>query len=558
MRSTLDPRLGDVRLLRMAALRAQYRQQQKQQEASQGPQDWPHGSKDPADMALRADCRYNWPRFATHFFPHIFTLPFNQVHDDYYALKATRQGARGFRDVVAAPRGSSKTSGCALLTGLHAGCYPGEESFILYASNSSENAVAKVRQVRDELDENEEVTRVFGPRRGTPWNNGYWETVDHTTMLAIGRLTAIRGRTVRFRRFSLLLIDDIEHPEQVLSELQRDRTRKWLQDDILKLGTPQTNVEVSGTVLHPQSLLRELLDNPGWHARFYQAVTSFASAESVPLWQVWRELFLNKANETHQEDARAFFEAHEAAMTAGATVLWPAYKDYYALMVERLVEGNTSFFREMMNDPMGDERYLFDMEHAGFCALMPEGIRRADGSFVPWLDVPEFAAFFDPALGRGKDCACCVVVARDRHGFEYVLDAYVTNTDNPEAQDEAICELLWRWQCQLLGVEANGFQSLLPRNIREAMARREQVEGQTFGLKIVPITHTRNKMLRCRTLEPLVTNRWLQFSRNLPPEYFRQFENFIPIDGAGRDDCLDATEACVSLVRGVQRKQDAA
>ena len=528
------------------------------QQTTRVPLEWPHGSRAAADIVLREACRYDYQHFATHFFPHIFTLPFNQVHEDYYALKQVRQGARGFRDVVAAPRASSKTSGCALLTALHAGCYPGEESFILYASNSADNAVAKVRQVRDELEDNVEVTRVFGPRKGTPWNNGYWETIDHTAMLAIGRLTAIRGRTVRFRRFSLLLIDDIEHPEQVLSELQRVRTKNWLSNDILKLGTPQTNVEVSGTVLHPQSLLRELLDSPGWHSRFYQAVTAFADAASVPLWQEWRQIFLDKANETHQEDAHAFFDAHQEAMLAGTAVLWPAHKDYYALMVERLVEGNSSFFQELQNDPMGDERYLFDMQNAGYCTVMPEGIRRADGSFVPWLDVPEFAAFFDPALGRGKDCACCVVVARDRNGFEYVLDAYVSNTASPDDQDESICQMLWLWQCDLLGVESNSYQSLLPRNIREAMARREKEEGQSLGLKIVPVTHTRNKMLRIKTLEPLTSNGWLQFSRNLPAEYYRQFSELIPIDGAGRDDCPDSTEGAIAMVRGQFRKQDAA
>ncbi len=553
MPAALDPRLADVRLLRLAAIRAQYR---KQHVVS--PTDWPQGARDDDAIALREDCRYNWPRFAPHFFPHIFTLPFNQVHRDYYALKQARQGARGQRDVVAAPRGSSKTTGCALLTALHACCYPGEESFILYASNSADNAISKVRQIRDELQDNDELIRVFGPRAGTTWNHGYFETVDHTAMLAVGRLTQIRGRTVRFRRFSLLLIDDIEHPEQVLSELQRVRTRNWFSNDILKLGTPQTNVEMSGTVLNPHSLLRELLESPGWHSRFYQAVTAFADAASVQVWQEWRQVFLNKANAQHQEDARAFYEAHEAEMLAGASVLWPAHKDYYALMVERIVDGEHSFWQELQNEPLGDERYLFDMDGAGYCVVMPEGIRRADGSFVPWLDVTEFAAFFDPALGRGKDCACCVVVARDRSGFEYVLDAYVSATDSPDGQDEAIVDMLWRWSCQLLGVESNGFQSLLPRNIREAMARREKEEGQVFGLKIVPITHTRNKMLRCRTLEPLCSNHLLQFSRNLPPEYYRQFAEFIPIDGSGRDDCIDASEAAIALVRGIQKKQDAA
>jgi hypothetical protein len=542
---------------------------------------WPRGSKVKADVELRQRCEWMWDAaqeqaaqasdpdrtpdpgvyggqlFATHFFPHIFDLPFNAVHTDYYQLRHDRAGARGQRDAVAAPRGHSKTTGCALLTILHAGCYPKEESFILYITNSADNAEEKVRQVRDELEDNAEVTRVFGPRRGNPWNQHHWRTVDRTTVLAVGRLSQVRGATQQFRRPSLILADDIEHPEQVLSELQRVRTQRWWENDILKLGDAKTNVELSGTILHPHSLLRTILDGAGWHTRFYQAVTRFASPDSVPLWQEWRTVFLDRTNPRRQDDAQAFFAAHRQAMLADAAVLWAARKDYYALMVERLVEGESGFWQELQNLPLGDQRYLFDMDAAHYVRLLPDGIQRGDGRFVPWLAIQDVAAYYDPALGRGKDCAACVVGCKDQAGYEYVLDAYVTNTESPDEQCAAIAALLWKWQVGLLGLEVNGFQSLLSRNVREAIAAHARAVGQPWHVQLVPITHTSNKILRIKTLEPLVSNGWLQFAQTLPSEFFRQFTEFLPLPDAGRDDCLDASEGMLSTLRGIWRKQDA-
>ena len=522
--------------------------------------EWPEGSRDPVDIELREHCRWDLGLYGKTFFPHIFPLPYNQVHLDYHNLYCERHGSRGHRDAVAAPRGSSKTTGGALLKILHACAYR-TETFVLYVTNRADNAEEKIKQVRDELTDNLELQRVYGHFRGLPWNQGHFHTrrtENHpgVTVMSGGRFTQFRGATQQFLRPSIIFADDVEYPEQVLSEIQRHRTHAWLYNDIFKLGQPQTNIEVSGTILHPQSLLQEILESPGWTTRFYQAVTTFADSASLPLWQEWRGLFIDKTNPRNEADARAFFEAHEAAMMLDAQVLWPEHKDYYALMVERIVEGEASFWQELMNAPMGDQRYLFDLREIAYCTLLPEGIRRGDGTFVPWLDVIEFAAFFDPALGRGKDCACCVVVCCDKNGFEYILDVYITNTESPEDQDEAIVDILWKWKCNLLAIESNGYQSLLPRNIREALSRSSKEKNQQFNVKIVSVTHTRNKILRIKTLEPPLKNHWIQMARNLPSEYYRQFGAFIPIERSGRDDGPDATEGAIAVVRGMFRKQD--
>src|SRR5207302_9130749 len=119
---------------------------------------------------------------------------------------------------------------------------------------------------------------------------------------------------------------------------------------------PGSNVEIIWTVLHPQSLLAGLLENPGFASIKYQAVQQFATVSAIPLWQEWRDIFLALGNPTHQDDARAFFEAHATEMLKGTKVLWPERESYYDLMVMRIVEGESAFWLEKMNEPRGDTR----------------------------------------------------------------------------------------------------------------------------------------------------------------------------------------------------------
>lgn len=524
------------------------------------PQKPPAYQRTPAQQALYDACRWDLALFGTTFFPHWCTDDFNDVHRDYYRLHAERQGSRGHRDAVAAPRESSKTTGCALLSILHACVYQAEE-FIVYLTNIYTNAENKVKDCRDELEHNAKLVDVYGPQVGDPWNQADFTTRHGVRVMAAARNTQVRGITRRGARPSKIIVDDIEHPDHVVTEEQRLKTERWFTTDIMRLGQPKTNIEVSGTILHPDSLLKHLLTNPGWHARFYQSVMAFADPASLPLWQQWRDIFVNLANAKRQQDARTFYEAHRDAMTAGTHVLWPARKDYYALMVTRLVDGESSFWQELQNEPQGDTRYLFDMANAAYCTLRPEGVIRAGGVYVPYLEIPDVVGYLDPTPDKkdvqGSDYACCVVVAKDALGYIYVLDMYLAQEGSTARQIDGIVDLLWKWKVPLLGLESNTFQSLLASDIREAVAARAAAEQAPFTVDLLPIVNMRNKILRIKTLEPLVTNGWLQFAHGLPGEAIRQFSDFLPLENAGHDDVPDAIEGAVRVVKGLYNRRSA-
>ena len=519
----------------------------------------PHVRSD-EDQQLYDACRWDYALFAKTFLLHWCPDAFNQLHLDYYARLASRHGSRGHFDATAAPRGHAKTMACALVTIVHS-CVYQTEAYTIYLTYRYEDAVNKVRDVRDELTSNPDLLRVYGPQEGITWNNADFTTLHGQRVRAASSQTQLRGALSRGQRPTRVLLDDAEHAERVLSQDQRIKTWDWLVKEILHLGQPQTNYEVFGTILHEESMLKTLLTTPGWTTTFYQAVQTFAHPDSIPLWQAWRDRFLDLTGAAFDTDAETFFAEHQEAMLAGTQVLWPTRRPYVDLMQSRLREGESSFWQELQGRPLGDTRYVFDLEAAAFCKVMPHGIVRAGGVLVPWNDIVQVGAYWDPVADKkdikGTDFACCTMMAQDRSGYLYVLDAYVERQTSTDAQITAIVDLLWRWSCTLLGVETNGFQGLLVSNVREAVKARALAEhAPEFDVQLVSIVNVRNKVLRINSLEPLFNNHWLQLAEGLPAEFLRQFANWLPIDGAGHDDCPDSVEGAVRVVRHQYEKKD--
>lgn len=516
--------------------------------------------RSPEDDDLYEACRWDYGRFAKTFLPHWCPDEFNPLHLDYYERLRQRQGSRGHYDVTAAPRGHSKTTGCCLVSIVH-DCVYELEPYTLYITNRDRDATNKIRDIKQELEGNAALLRVFGPQVGAQWISNDFTTLHGQRVRGASRNTQLRGTSERAQRPSKVFKDDVEHFLRVLNEEQRERTWAWLTNDILHLGEPRTNYEVFGTILHAQSMLQRLLTTPGWTTHFYQAVEAFPVETSIPLWQEWREMFLNLDNPQRVEESRAFFAAHEEEMLLGSRVLWPTRRPYRDLMESRLREGESSFWQELQNKPLGDQRHVFDMEHAAFCTITPQGIIRAGGTLVPWTDITDVAMAWDPVPDKrdvqGTDRAAAPVLAQDTSGYLYILDGYLDQETSTERQILAIVDLLWKWDCRLLGIETNGFASLLPANIREAISRRAQAEHTPeFDVQLPPINNVRSKVLRISSLEPLVNNGWLQFNKTLKAEMLQEFANFLPIADAGQDGFPDATEMAIRTIRRQWERRD--
>ena len=521
---------------------------------------WPDG--DPAEDALREACRTDMRLFCVSFFPDLCRVPFNPLHLAMFARRNQRitEGIRGWRDITAAPRGSGKTT-MKQIEVVH-DCLYKIEKYIGVGSANFEHARDKVKSIRDIFSENAELVRVYGEQEtGTPSHPGRWAEHDFITRTGV-RVRAFtpkmktRGFLWNGSRLTKALFDDVEDQELVLTPLRRERLLSWLQSDIAKLGESDLNMDGIGTVLHPESMLATLLKNPGFQAATYRAVLSFAdSDEAVGLWSGWREIVLDLDNPARLEDAHAFYVAHEAAMTAGAEVLWPEAQSYEYLMLDRIIFGETAWWCERQNSPMQDARFIFDMDNAIWFSRNDDALIRSDGKLIHFLDMTALAGYWDPTPDRQQtsgDYTCFAVGMKDKYGYIHIVDAYCEQEPSTDAALDAIVDLLWYWRVPQVGLEINGFASLLVGELRRKLEERSKHEQQPWAVTFMPIKNMRNKILRIKTLDPLVANGWLSFAETLPSSFIQQFRDFVPIEGMNKfDDSPDCVEGLARVLGGL-------
>lgn len=502
-------------------------------------------NKDIAAVYIRGFQEFDF--FVHCFFPHHCQFGFSRMHDRFFLDEADPL-RRGRRDVIAAPRGHAKTTFKVLFKALHAIVY-GYEPFILIIGHSAQEAQGKVQNILDELQSNQRLIEFFGElappikhrsRKGFVTQNGI-------RVMAKSKGQQVRGLLHGQYRPSLILCDDIESLDGTLSPEQRAKTRDWFYKDVMKCGQVDgsTNITVIGTCLHPDALLCELLQSPGWTSRKYQAVMSFSENEA--LWEKWKAIYTDLSNPNRNEEATTFYETNKEAMLKGTSVLWPEGESYLHLMKMRIDDGQASFYSEKQNDPFDPERQLFDMKRAKRFRIEEDGVVWLDGSDrrVGWGDFERIVAFHDPALGKKPgqhtepDFAAIVVVGKDLDGYLYALDCYMEKA-SPAIQIEKALSLQGKWDFDVLYLEENHFQQLMKPLYTQAIEDKGLVD-----LRVVGVHQHQNKYQRISTLEPDISNGYLLFADSIHPRLIDQLTLFP----TSYDDGPDALQGAVSKLR---------
>ena len=180
---------------------------------------------------------------------------------------------KGTRSAVAAPRGHAKSTVMSLQNVLHAALY-GYKRYILLVSDTEAQAVSFLDAIKNELETNARLLRDFGEQPGKTWKTSSIVLANGCRIDAVGSGQKLRGRRNYERRPDLILCDDIENDEGVRTAEQRQKTADWFWKAVCKSGDGYTDILVIGTILHHDSLLANLLENPGFQSRKYRAVLS--------------------------------------------------------------------------------------------------------------------------------------------------------------------------------------------------------------------------------------------------------------------------------------------
>lgn len=444
---------------------------------------------------------------------------------------------RGTKLNVLAPRNSAKSTIAALAFPLRE-ILAKREPYIWIISDTMSQAHTHLENIKNELESNPLLAEVYPNSccKGNRWRNGSIRLRNGGIIEAFGTGQRLRGRKRNENRPTLIICDDLQNDQHMVSAAAREKSRNWFHGTLLKAGSEQTNIIHLATALHREAIAWELLHTPGWCSKTFRAIEQFP--KNMTLWKDWETIYTNVADTPvllgeGVAAADAFYAENRKAMDEDAVVLWEEQEPLYALMKMRIESGYSAFEREKQNSPVNPDMCEFPesyfVEPLGYHTL-PDNIAAS-------------ALALDPSKGKDAslgDYSAFVFVALGEDGIFYV-DAHLERLPISELVTKGV-ELYQKYQPAIFGVESNQFQELLCDEFDRQFS--------ALGLPMVyPIRNSHNKGLRIRRLERYLSSRQFRFCSSSPScrllvEQLRSF----PI--GSHDDGPDALEMAVRMIEG--------
>lgn len=482
--------------------------------------------------------------------------PFGPHHSNI--LDAVSPRSRGVLHAVAAPRGGGKTTIHTICI-LHHVVYKEFSELLGLPPNDfivvvgeTDGAYDIVDNVRANLETNDALIADFGNLVGPTWGRERTRTANNCYILPRSRNSRIRGLNDLGRRPALVIVSDVQKGRDVESPLIREKDWRWYTSDVRRLeGNEEEtqasmNMLIEGTVLHEDAILAKCLKNPAYSGGKYPAVNEWSDRND--LWDKWKSLYTDLADENRRGTALEFYYTHKAGMLKGVDLLWPQGLSYYRCMEMIVSEGMASFLREMQQDPHDPDRYLFNMEKALKFDVEDWGILRDDGRRIPWESLNGVSIFLDWAGGKDSQKNCfAAVVAVAWHGYAhtdeleaYVIDVWIDRKPMSE-QIKACFDFIKSYTAYeiRLGTEHPGpwLQSLRDDFERERVIRK--AKGHPYEHYPRFISRNENKLNRIASMESRISARWIGFSRKLPSEFIDQLRLFPTHEFVDGPDALE-------------------
>jgi len=195
--------------------------------------------------------------FETVYLPHHFSLPPANYHPTLDAILTDHK--KRFLNIIG-HRGSGKSTKANLSAVLwfaleHANRYP----FIIIAADTQMQAKTHIANIREELENNELLQADYS----LDLSRVEWQKLDFTLpngvrILARSRGQKVRGLKHRQHRISAIVIDDPEDIEFARKKENRDKTERWLRQEVLPALGPRGRCIIIGNMVHKDCLVARL------------------------------------------------------------------------------------------------------------------------------------------------------------------------------------------------------------------------------------------------------------------------------------------------------------
>jgi hypothetical protein len=215
---------------------------------------------------------------------------------------------------VVAPRGAAKSTWISFAHPLHEAVEE-REPYILLLSDTGDQAKKYLESIKLELEGNESLAQAYPSAcgRGPVWREDSIRLRNGVMIESLGTGAKIRGRKNRNQRPTLVIVDDPQNNDTIVSPVQRQRDWDWLTREVMAVGEPgRTKTFVCGTALHRECIVCRLQTTAGWKSRAFQSITTWP--QRMDLWREWEGLLHDWDAPDPAAAARAFYDKNRAAM----------------------------------------------------------------------------------------------------------------------------------------------------------------------------------------------------------------------------------------------------
>jgi len=208
----------------------------------------------------------------------------------------------------AAPRNHAKSTAVTFTFGLAAICFRVRDH-IMIVSDSYDQAVHQLKEIKNEFFDNEELRQDFKFRSFLKDTEAeiILEFMDgyQVRVLARGSEQRLRGLKWRSKRPNLILGDDLEFDEIVQNPERLGKFRDWFFKQLLPAGSKDCLFRIVGTILAFNSLLSDLMKDSMWTTHLWRAHEAFDDFSNI-LWpERWPEKDLREERQTFVNQGKA-------------------------------------------------------------------------------------------------------------------------------------------------------------------------------------------------------------------------------------------------------------
>lgn len=434
-----------------------------------------------------------------------FDRPFNRFHKEFFSMANDK--SRGKREIFVAPREHGKSKIVSFAYVIWCLCYEKEPYILLFSDTATQanDFLSDIKEIWQDKDKYPLLSIAFPNVRPALSSDTKKESRNRVNdmILANGVRIASRGAKSRIRgtrfkehRPTLILLDDIENDENVQSEQQRMKLRRWFNRAIESLGSKTTNILLVGNYIHYDCFLYNmaLKKELGYKVNYYQAIERDNKGRDKPLWDGYytlRELYAKRKKDVQ------------------------------------------SFEVEWQNNPIVDQERVFELNASSF--YNPDNMNMS--ALTKYM-------FIDPAFKtQQKHCFSAItLLGVDNNGVKYLID-YVAVKINPKKLIEIIIEKVIQHQPDILGFESNVAQEFVADTLEPDLYKA----GFRGSLK--KINQTKDKMLRIKTIAAPIATGEIKLDKAIldkeGDELLKELRMFPHV----QFDVLDSLSSCNTMIK---------